>query len=228
MGPMLRQGFTNLDSSFTLAYIDTRIGTGAPAQPHMYYTVAYTGYLTDGTKFDSSLDHGDKKTLSFPYGAHRVIPGWDLGFEGMRLGGKRRLFVPWQLAYGERGKPPSIPAKAELVFDMELIAQSPADPDAPPTPPTPPSTPGSGTPGAPTNPNAPVTPGAPANPNAPAKPGSPTSGAILGNPPAVTVPQGTAPTPPQRDHEIHPLSTPSATPSTTTPPHDKLSPQGGR
>lgn len=143
MGPTLRQSFGNLDNTFSLAYVDETVGTGVLAQPHMYYTVQYTGYLTDGTKFDSSLDHGDKKTLSFAYGAHRVIPGWDLGFEGMRLGGKRRLFVPWQLAYGERGRPPVIPGKAELIFDMKLISQSPTDPDAPPTPPTPPAGPGS-------------------------------------------------------------------------------------
>ncbi len=214
MGPLLRQGFSNLDSSFTLAYIDTRVGTGAPAQPHMFYTVQYTGYLTDGTKFDSSLDHGDKKTLSFPYGAHRVIPGWDLGFEGMRLGGKRRLFVPWQLAYGERGKPPAIPAKSELIFDMELIAQSPTDPDAPPTPPTPPPTPGSGTPGS----------GSPAAPGAAPRPGSPTSGPILGNPPTVTLPQG-APSPstrPGSGTDGKPVPPVPGTPGpSSTPPADK-------
>lgn len=111
IGPTLREGFNNVTTNFTLAYVEEKIGTGAPAQPHMYYTVQYTGYLTDGTKFDSSLDHGDKKTFTFPYGAHRVIPGWDLGFEGMHVGGKRRLFIPYQLAYGERGRPP-IPPKA--------------------------------------------------------------------------------------------------------------------
>ena len=85
----------------------------------MYYTVNYTGYLVDGTKFDSSEG---KEPITFPYGAHRVIQGWDTGFEGMHVGGKRRLFVPYQLAYGEAGRPPVIPAKAELVFDVELVS----------------------------------------------------------------------------------------------------------
>lgn len=138
IGPIVRQGFSNLPMTFTLAYADLKVGTGALAQPHMWYTVQYTGYLPDGTKFDASADHPGKP-FAFPYGAHRVIPGWDTGFEGMHVGGKRRLFVPFQLAYGERGRPPVIPAKAELIFDMELIAQSPDDPNAPPTPPTPPA-----------------------------------------------------------------------------------------
>lgn len=188
IGPTIREGFNNLASTFTLAYVDQAVGTGALAQPHMYYTVKYTGYLPDGTKFDSSLDHGAKQTISFPYGAHRVIPGWDIGFEGMRVGGKRRLFIPYQLAYGERGRPPAIPGKSQLVFDMELVAQNLTDPDAPPTPPVAPSTPGAPTPGSPT-PSSPL-PGA-------AAPGSPTSGAILGNPSTVTAPPAQTTKPPQ-------------------------------
>jgi peptidylprolyl isomerase len=104
--------------------------------------VHYTGYLAaDGTKFDSSLDRGEP--ISFPYGQHRVIQGWDTGFEGMHIGGKRRLFIPYQLAYGETGKPPVIPAKSTLVFDVELIGQSDEQPKPPapkpaPAPTTPP------------------------------------------------------------------------------------------
>ena len=118
--------------TFSLVYVDTKVGTGPLAEPHKWYTVHYTGYLPDGTKFDSSVDRG--QPISFPYGAHRVIEGWDTGFEGMRIGGKRRLFVPYQLGYGENGHQPD-PAKAELVFDVELIAQSDTQP-APPKPPT--------------------------------------------------------------------------------------------
>ena len=185
IGPTIREGFNSLASTFTLAYVDQTLGTGALAQPHMYFTVKYTGYLPDGTKFDSSLDHGDKKTMTFPYGAHRVIPGWDIGFEGMHVGGKRRLFIPYQLAYGERGRPPVIPAKSELIFDMELIAQNTTDPDPPATPPA--------TPGSP----RPASPAPGASTSGSPKPGSPTSGAILGNPPAVTAPQGSPTAPPQ-------------------------------
>jgi peptidylprolyl isomerase len=121
-------------ATFSLAYVDTKIGAGELATPHKWYSIHYTGYLVDGTKFDSSVDRGDP--ISFPYGQHRVIEGWDTGFEGMHIGGKRRLFIPYQLAYGEAGKPPTIPAKSELVFDVELISQSDTAP-APKTPPPP-------------------------------------------------------------------------------------------
>jgi peptidylprolyl isomerase len=140
--PELRAELTGEKTTYSLAYVDTVIGTGPLAQPGKFYTVHYTGYLADGTKFDSSVDRG--KPITFPYGQHRVIPGWDTGFEGMHVGGKRRLYIPYQLAYGEAGRPPVIPAKAELVFDVEFISQSDEEPKpAPPTPrqpPTPPPT----------------------------------------------------------------------------------------
>jgi peptidylprolyl isomerase len=121
-------------NSFTLGYIDTRIGTGAPAAPQKYYTVKYTGYLPDGTVFDSSYKHDETADgLSFQVGAHRVIPGWDNGFAGMHVGGKRRLFIPYPLAYGAQGQPPTIPAHTDLIFDMELVSQSDEAP-APKTP----------------------------------------------------------------------------------------------
>ena len=119
---------------YTLKYIDTVIGKGPLAEPQKWYTVRYTGWLTDGTKFDSSYDHPGGEPITFPYGAKRVIIGWDTGFEGMHVGGKRRLFVPYQLAYGEAGHPPVIPAKANLVFDVELVTMSDTQPEPTPAP----------------------------------------------------------------------------------------------
>lgn len=105
---------------FALRYQDITVGTGDLAAPGNIYTVHYTGWLEDGTKFDSSLDRG--QPIEFQQGAHRVIPGWDQGFEGMHVGGKRRLFIPWQLAYGEQGRG-QIPPRANLIFDIELVDQ---------------------------------------------------------------------------------------------------------
>ena len=192
-GP-LRTSLESLNQSFSLDYIDTKIGTGELAQPKKYYTVNYTGYLVDGTKFDSSLDPG-KEPFVFPYGAHRVIQGWDTGFEGMRAGGKRRLFVPYQLGYGERGQPPTIPAKALLVFDVEFVSQS----DAPPTPPAPPAPPaGSAAPGsAPSDPPSGTAPGS----TPPPADAPPPSG---GDKPAA--PQSTPPPPPTKQPSTAPPS----------------------
>lgn len=122
---------------YALRYIDITVGTGELAVPRRYYTVHYTGWLTDGTKFDSSYDHPGAKPFPFPYGARQVIPGWDTGFEGMHVGGKRRLFIPYQLAYGESGRPPVIPPKADLIFDIELVSQSETDPRLAPETPSP-------------------------------------------------------------------------------------------
>lgn len=125
---------------YRLKYIDIVVGKGPLAEPHKWYTVRYTGWLTDGTKFDSSYDHPGGEPFTFPYGAKRVIIGWDTGFEGMHVGGKRRLYVPYQLAYGELGRPPVIPAKANLVFDVELVSMSDNPPEQPaPTPAEPPT-----------------------------------------------------------------------------------------
>jgi peptidylprolyl isomerase len=145
---------------YALRYVDTKVGTGPLAETSvlgatpetskiMWYTVRYTGWLTDGTKFDSSYDHPGGEPITFPAGAHRVIAGWDTGFQGMHVGGKRRLFIPYQLAYGEAGRPPHIPAKSDLIFDIELVSVS----DQPPAPKTP---------AQPTNPTA--APDKPANP----------------------------------------------------------------
>lgn len=119
---------------YALRYIDTEVGTGPLAETRKFYTVHYTGWLTDGTKFDSSHDHPGGEPIVFPYGGRRVIPGWDTGFEGMHIGGKRRLYIPYQLAYGESGRPPVIPAKADLIFDVELVAQSDTPPEPKPAP----------------------------------------------------------------------------------------------
>ena len=102
-----------------LRSIDTRVGTGDLAKPGQEYTVHYTGWLRDGTKFDSSA--GRNTPFQFTQGRRHVIAGWESGFEGMRVGGKRRLFIPYQMAYGEAGRG-AIPPKAELVFDLELLA----------------------------------------------------------------------------------------------------------
>ena len=113
-------------TAFALRLIEVAPGSGALAEPRKCFFAHYTGWLTNGTKFDSSRDtmpNGQPRTpISFPQGARRVISGWDSGFEGMRVGGKRRLLIPYQLAYGELGRPPVIPPRSELIFDVELMA----------------------------------------------------------------------------------------------------------
>ena len=116
---------------FALRYIDIKAGAGPLAETHKFYTVQYTGWTPDGKKFDSSYDRDSP--FVFAQGARRVIIGWDEGFEGMHVGGKRRLFVPYELGYGEAGHPPTIPSKSMLIFDVELLGVS----DTPPPPPTP-------------------------------------------------------------------------------------------
>jgi peptidylprolyl isomerase len=172
VSPDLRALLNQKAETFSLAYVDTKVGTGPLAEAHKWYTVHYTGYLTDGTKFDSSVDRG--QPISFPYGAHRVIEGWDTGFEGMRLGGKRRLYVPYELGYGENGHQ-QIPPKAALIFDVELIAQGDTQP-TPPKPPTPPAgaaQPGEVTPGGTASP-PPVNPTTPSSSTQPAQPSTTT------------------------------------------------------
>lgn len=107
-----------LRTQYVMRYVDVAPGTGALAEPGKVFVVHYTGWLRDGTKFDSSRDRGTP--LRFEQGKRRVIPGWDAGFEGMRVGARRRLVIPYQLAYGERGRG-RIPPRAELIFDVELL-----------------------------------------------------------------------------------------------------------
>ena len=211
-------------SAFALRYQDVKIGTGALAEPNKLYQVHYTGWLaSDGKKFDSSFDHrqpvmdkdgkpendadgkpklGEAQPFTFPQGRGRVIPGWDQGFEGMKIGGKRRLFIPYQLAYGAMGRPPVIPAKSDLIFDIELVGvqDMPAQgmppggrpmprpgshpvpaPGAPgsPAPATPPPA-GTAAPTSPT-PTSPIGQPTPPAPAAPAKPGDPTAPTVAPN-----------------------------------------------
>jgi len=156
---------------FSLRYQEITIGTGPLAEPQKVYRVAYTGWLVaDGRKFDASADHSAQpvyghdlqvvkgedgkpkmeagQPMLFVQGRGQVVPGFDNAFDGMHVGGKRRVFIPYQLAYGASGRPtgdpknPGIPPKADLIFDMELVdmmdmPQQAAPPPARPTPPPP-------------------------------------------------------------------------------------------
>jgi FKBP-type peptidyl-prolyl cis-trans isomerase len=101
-----------------LQYIETQLGTGPEAVSGKSVTVHYTGWLTDGNKFDSSRDRG--QPFRFGLGAGQVIKGWDEGVQGMKVGGRRKLTIPASLGYGERGVGP-IPPGATLVFAVELL-----------------------------------------------------------------------------------------------------------
>ncbi len=98
---------------------DLKVGTGAEATAGKTVDVHYTGWLENGTKFDSSGDRG--KPFSFPLGGGKVIQGWDQGVKGMKVGGKRKLTIPSDMGYGPRGFPPVIPANATLIFEVELL-----------------------------------------------------------------------------------------------------------
>ena len=98
---------------------DIKTGTGAEAKSGQTVTVHYVGTLTDGSKFDSSRDRG--RGFTFHLGAGQVIKGWDQGVVGMKVGGVRKLTIPPELGYGDRGFPPVIPPKSTLVFEVELL-----------------------------------------------------------------------------------------------------------
>jgi FKBP-type peptidyl-prolyl cis-trans isomerase len=102
-----------------LKYVDLKVGDGQLAETGMTAQVHYTGWLTDGTKFDSSVDRG--QPFSFKLGAGQVIRGWDEGVKGMRVGGKRKLTIPPDMGYGAAGAGGVIPPNATLVFDVELL-----------------------------------------------------------------------------------------------------------
>jgi peptidylprolyl isomerase len=146
-----------VQSVFALRYQDYVIGTGAEAEPNKLYKVQYTYWLAaDGTKIDSTLDHpgaplkdangkvlveadgkpklGPPMTVNFIQGRRQMIFGFDQGFAGMKVGGKRRLYIPWQLAWGAMGHPPAIPAMSDMIYDVELVGIE--DPPAAPLPPT--------------------------------------------------------------------------------------------
>ena len=102
-----------------LQYWNIKLGTGALAIPGKKVKVDYTGWLTTGKKFDSSVGTGH--LFEFVLGNGQVIKGWDEGVAGMKVGGKRQLRIPPQLAYGEKGFPGAIPPNATLIFDVQLV-----------------------------------------------------------------------------------------------------------
>jgi FKBP-type peptidyl-prolyl cis-trans isomerase len=102
-----------------LKYVELKEGTGDEAKTGQIVEVHYTGWLKDGTKFDSSKDRNEP--FKFPLGAGRVIKGWDEGVAGMKVGGKRKLIIPSELGYGKRGAGNVIPPDAELTFEVELL-----------------------------------------------------------------------------------------------------------
>jgi len=108
-----------------LKIIDTKVGSGPSPKPGQICAMNYTGWLYEngkkGAKFDSNLDHGGTP-FEFPIGQHRVIAGWDEGVASMKVGGKRTLIIPPDLAYGSRGAGGVIPPNATLIFDVELVA----------------------------------------------------------------------------------------------------------
>ena len=110
---------SSITTATGLVYEEVVVGSGNEAVAGRHVTVHYTGWLTDGTKFDSSKDRGDP--FRFSLGAGQVIAGWDQGVAGMKVGGTRKLTIPSELGYGARGAGGVIPPNATLVFEVELL-----------------------------------------------------------------------------------------------------------
>jgi len=108
-----------ITTSSGLTYVDEVIGNGEVAVAGKTATVHYTGWLENGTQFDSSVDRG--QPFSFRLGVGQIIKGWDEGVQGMKVGGKRKLTIPANLGYGARGAGGIIPPHATLIFDVELL-----------------------------------------------------------------------------------------------------------
>ncbi len=186
---------------FSLRYEDIKIGTGPEGEPGKLWHLKYTGWrAADGVEFDTWEDHrqlalgadhkpefgpdgkpkmADPQPLAIPQGVGHVIPGFDWGLAGMRIGGKRRIFIPWQIAYGTQSMPdrpdhPGIPAKSDLIFDVELVEITEMPQPHPATMPVPhPGVP-PGTPPIHVGPGGPPHPEAAPQPNtAPAQPAAP-------------------------------------------------------
>ena len=113
-------GITQTTTASGLVIDELELGSGDTAEKGRMVSVHYTGWLTDGRKFDSSKDRNDP--FVFPLGAGHVIRGWDEGVQGMQVGGKRKLTIPPELGYGTRGAGGVIPPNATLIFDVELFA----------------------------------------------------------------------------------------------------------
>jgi peptidylprolyl isomerase len=204
------------------------------------YKVHYTGWrAADGVKFDSSYDHpgpplkdnegkpvlgddgklGDPPPMPFPQGMGGTIIGFDQGFAGMKVGGKRRIFIPWQMAYGTRAIPdhgpdhPGIPAKTDLIFDVELVEVS----EMPPMQVRPPMGGMRPMPGGPPHPSA---PGAPAQPGSPAQPGAPPTPPVPGAAPKPAAPAPAPAAAPTPAAPPAPATAPATSP-TAAPPQPK-------
>ncbi|MFT4545958.1 MAG: peptidylprolyl isomerase [Bacteroidia bacterium] len=118
--PYETAGFDTVSTGTGLRYIRLNKTDGVAVTPGSTVAVHYTGYLYDGTVFDSSITRGEP--ISFPIGVNRVIKGWDEGIALLKVGEKARLLIPYQLAYGERGAGGMIKPKADLIFDVELVS----------------------------------------------------------------------------------------------------------
>lgn len=207
----------------TLSYQDSVVGTGATVETGKRIKVLYTGYRgTDGKIFDASEDYrqpvrdkdgkpvlgddgkprlGDPQPMDFVLGMRPMIPGFTSGLMGMKAGGQRRIFIPYQLAYGDRDMPgnpsdpkhPGIPAKTDLIFDVTVVSVEDA-----PLPPNHPALgqphvlPGMARPGAPVPAGKPAAPGTPATTAAPATPAAPAAPAVPANPAAPAAPASPA------------------------------------